>query len=77
MPILVAARSKACVCDRSLAGVAGSNSAEGMDVPFECCVLTDTSLCDGLITRPGEFYRVWCVCVCVCVCVSVNPKPQQ
>jgi len=26
----------------------------------ECCVLSDISLCDGPITRPGESYRVWC-----------------
>ena len=31
-----------------------------------CCV--DSGLCDGLITRPEECYRV---CVCVCVCVGV------
>jgi len=38
-----------------------------MEVSFECCVILDISLCDGLITRPEESYRVWCVCVCVCV----------
>jgi hypothetical protein len=32
VPIPVAARSKAEVCDRSIVGVAGSNSAGGMDV---------------------------------------------
>jgi hypothetical protein len=31
-PIPVTARSKAWICDRSLAGIAGSNAAEGMDV---------------------------------------------
>jgi hypothetical protein len=31
-PISVAARSKAWVCGRSLNGIVGSNSAEGMDV---------------------------------------------
>ena len=30
--VLVAARSKALVCGRSLAGIAGSNSAVGMDI---------------------------------------------
>jgi len=29
----------------------------------EVCVLSDRSLCDGLITRPEESYRVWCVSV--------------
>ena len=32
MPIPVAARLKAGVCSRSLAGAAGSKTAEGMDV---------------------------------------------
>jgi hypothetical protein len=32
MPIPVAARSKAWVCDRSLAGIVGSNPAGGKDV---------------------------------------------
>ena len=31
-PVPVAARSKASVCGRSLAGIAGSNPAVGMDV---------------------------------------------
>ena len=31
-PMLVAMRSKAEVCGRSIAGIAGSNPAEGMDV---------------------------------------------
>ena len=29
-------------------------------VPCEYCVLTGI-LCDGLITRPEESYRVWCL----------------
>jgi hypothetical protein len=28
------------------------------------CVLSGRGLCDGLITRPEEFYRLWCVLVC-------------
>jgi hypothetical protein len=28
------------------------------------CVLSGTGLCDGLITRPEESYRLWCVLVC-------------
>jgi hypothetical protein len=31
---------------------------------YECCVLSVRGLCDGLITRPGEPYRPWCVVVC-------------
>jgi hypothetical protein len=32
-----------------------------MSVSCECCVLSDRGLSDGLITRPEESYRVWCV----------------
>ena len=31
-----------------------------MSVFCECCVLSGRVLCDGLITRPEESYRVWC-----------------
>ena len=31
---------------------------------FECCVLSGRGLCDELITRPQESYRLWCVVVC-------------
>ena len=30
----------------------------------ECCVLSGRGLCDGLSTRPEEFYRLWRVVVC-------------
>jgi len=30
----------------------------------ECCVLSGRELCDGLITRPEESYRLWRVVVC-------------
>jgi hypothetical protein len=39
-----------------------------VSISCECCVLSCRGLCDGSITRPEEFYRVWCVCVCVIVC---------
>ena len=35
-----------------------------MFVCCECCVLSGTGLCDGLITHPEECYRLWCVVVC-------------
>ena len=35
-----------------------------MYICFECCVLSGRSLCDELITRPEESYRLWCVVVC-------------
>jgi hypothetical protein len=63
-PIPVAARSKAWVCGRSLAGIAGSNSVLAwIFVCCECCAMSDRGLCVGLITRPEEPYRVWCVWV--------------
>ena len=65
VPIPVAAWSKAWVCCRSLAGIAGSNSAGGTDVCvlWMFCVLSGRGLCDGPITRPEEYYRVWRVWV--------------
>ena len=35
-----------------------------MFVCCKCCVLSGRGLCDGLITRPEESYRRWCVVVC-------------
>jgi hypothetical protein len=35
-----------------------------MFVCCECCVLSDRGLGDGLITRPEESHRLWCVVVC-------------
>ena len=35
-----------------------------MLVRCECCVLSGRGLCDGLITRPEESYRLCCVIVC-------------
>jgi hypothetical protein len=34
-----------------------------MSVCCECCVLSDRGLCDELITRPEESYRLWRVVV--------------
>ena len=61
----MAERSKACICSRSPAEMAGSNPAGGhgcLSVVSVMC-LSGTGLCDGLITRPEEFYRLWCVLV--------------
>ena len=65
MPVPVAARSKALVCGLSPADIVGSNPAGGgwMFVCCECCVLSGRGLCDGLITRPEEAYRLVCRCV--------------
>jgi hypothetical protein len=35
-----------------------------MFVCCECCVLSGRGLCDELITRPEESYRLWSVVVC-------------
>ena len=35
-----------------------------MSVCCQCCVLSGRGLCDGLITRPEESYRLRCVVVC-------------
>ena len=59
---LLAARSKAWVYGHSLAGIVGSNPTGGMDVSLVivvCCQVEVSA--SGLITRPEEFYRVWCV----------------
>ena len=74
--IPAAARSKTCVCGRSLAGIVGSNPARAwMSVYCECCVLSGSCLCVYLITHPEESYRV---CVSVSECnreASVMRKP--
>ena len=63
-PIPVAARSKTWVCGRSLARIAGSNTAGSMEVfCCECCVLSGRGFCVRLITRPEDSYRMWCVWV--------------
>ena len=31
---------------------------------LDCCVLSSRGLCDELITRSEESYRLWCVVVC-------------
>ena len=35
-----------------------------MFVCCACCVLSGRGLCDELITRPEDSYRLWCVVVC-------------
>ena len=56
MLIPVAAQSKAWVCSRSLAGIAGSNPpppGAWLPVSCECCVLSGRGHCDGPMTRLG------------------------
>ena len=55
------------LCGRSIAAIAGSNPAEGMDICLLCLLCrVGSGLCDELITRPEESYRVR-VYVCKCV----------
>ena len=61
----MAAWSKASVCGRPFPGIAVWNSAGGMDVCVECCVLSGRGLCDGPILCPEQSYRVWCVSLSV------------
>jgi len=35
-----------------------------MSVCCESCVLSGRVLCDGLITRSEESYRLWCIFMC-------------
>ena len=48
---------------RAPAEIVGSNPTPGVCL-FECCVLSGRGLCDELITRPEESYRLWRVAVC-------------
>jgi hypothetical protein len=70
----VSARSKAQVCGRLVAGITGSNPDEGMDVCLLCLYVVlscvGRGLCDGLITRPEESYRV-------SVCVGDQETPKR
>jgi len=54
----VAARSKACVYDSSLAGFVGWNPGGAwMFVRCDCCGLSGRGLCVRLIAHPEESYR--------------------
>jgi hypothetical protein len=63
------------LCGRLVAGVASSNPARGMDVCLLCLYVVlscvGRGLCDGLITRPEESYRV-----SYCVCDQETPKME-
>ena len=56
--ILVAARSKAWVCDRLTSEITFSSPSEGMDTRLLCLLCCEgRGLCGGLITRSEESYR--------------------
>jgi hypothetical protein len=57
-----------------------------MSLCWYCCVFWGRVLCDELITRPEESYRLWCVVVCdletlrvgsPCLLGAVAPKTNQ
>jgi hypothetical protein len=54
-------------CDR---GFESGSGHECLSVVLSCVGI---GLCDGLITRPEESYRV---SVCVCVCDQETPKRE-
>jgi hypothetical protein len=59
----LAARSKAWVCGRSLAGIAVSNPAGAMDVYILWTLFLSGTDRGALITFPEESYRLWWVWV--------------
>jgi hypothetical protein len=62
LPIPVAVRSKAWVCSRLSAGIAGSIPAENMNIRLLC---SGSGLCEGMITL-SEDSCLWYVCLIVC-----------
>jgi len=46
-----------------------------MFVCCKCCVLSGRGLCDELITRPEESFRLWCVVVCDLEISWMRPWP--
>ena len=50
----------------SLARIAGSNPAGSVDICLGWCCMSGRGVCVGLITRPGETHRMWCVWVWLC-----------
>ena len=58
------ARSKAYVCGRLLDENVGSSPTVRHGCLSVLSVVCRKVLCDELITRPEECYRLWCVFVC-------------
>jgi hypothetical protein len=68
VPVPEAARSKAKVNGRSPAAIMGSNPTGSVDVCL-LCVLLGRGLCDKLITRQDESYRLG-----ASLCVIKKPR---
>ena len=62
-PIPVAARSKASVCSRSLAGIVVLNPTGGMDDCYELCYHVAVSVSDWSLVRRNPTERAVCVWV--------------
>jgi hypothetical protein len=43
-----------------------------MSVSCDCCVLSGRGLCDELVLRPEESYRLWCL-----KCVIAKPRKMR
>ena len=65
--IPVAARSKAYFCGPSIAGIVGSNPAEGMDIRLLClmCVVQVAAFATSWSLVQRRERETVCVCVCV------------
>ena len=48
-----------------------------MFVCCDCCLLSGRGLCDELITRSEESYRLWCVVVCDLNLVKMRSHTQS
>ena len=73
MPVPVAARSKAWVCGRSLAGIAGSNFTQDMDV----WLLWLLCVCQSFLRRADHSYRGFIpLLVCLHVVAKRRPRPE-
>jgi hypothetical protein len=64
MSVPMTAPSKAYVCCPSPSEILGSNpTGAWISVVSVVCCQIERGLCDELITRPEESYRLWCVVV--------------
>jgi len=75
-------RQRKCECDESGSHFLQSrkDASRTFFFPMPMCVLSGRGLCDGLITRPEESYRLWCFVVCdldQCFSTSVKPQPGK
>jgi len=76
--VTVAAPGGRVVCSRLVAGITGSNPAEGIDVRLLCVLCRERLLRYADHSSRGVLPGV-CVCVCVCVCdleTSAMRRPE-